>query len=201
MEALPLEEVRAAFEVNLFGQLAIIQASCRYCSPRPHRQSRRRGGAHRHPLRRRAVRLEGGVRIFSDALRLELHPLGLHVCSLRPARSARGRAKTSAASRKHRAGRRRARYGAMFRRLTARAAAVRKRAARLRSLRMRSCTRSPQRRRAALLVGKDARALSNMLAADGPASRSHRLKMLGLLTLWLGLIERDLVRLKHSRRF
>ncbi|MFC7400147.1 SDR family oxidoreductase [Chelatococcus sp. GCM10030263] len=190
MEALPLDTVRAAFEVNLFGQLAVIQAFLPLL----------------HPRRGRIVNLGSvGARItipfggvlcgskaafesFSDALRLELHPLGLHVSIIRPGSiHTPAVAKTLGGVDEAIAGwpeAARTRYGAMFRSFTARAVAREEAGSPpevVAEAILHALTAATPRTRYA--VGKDARALSLLprLLPDGLLDRI-RLKMLGLPT-------------------
>lgn len=86
METVDLAIVRKAFEVNLFGQLAVTQAflpmlraSCgrivNICSV----------GAHfTVPFGGVLCGCKSALESFSDALRLELYPLGVRVCMIEP---------------------------------------------------------------------------------------------------------------------
>ena len=190
MEALPLEAVRAIFEVNLFGQLAVIQAFLPLLLPRRGRIVNIGSvGAHiAIPFGGVLCGSKAAFESFSDALRLELHPLGLHVCIIEPGSiSTPAVAKTlggveEAIARWPEAAR--ARYGAMFRRFTARATAREEAGSPpevVAEAILHALTATTPRTR--YVVGKDARALSTLprLLPDRLLDRI-RLKMLGLPT-------------------
>ncbi len=86
MEAFALDAVRAAFEVNVFGQLAVIQAFLPLLLPRRGRIVNLGSvGAHiTIPFGGVLCGSKAAFESFSDALRLELRPLGLHVSIIQP---------------------------------------------------------------------------------------------------------------------
>lgn len=129
MEVVPLETVRAAFEVNVFGQLAVIQAFLPLL-PRGSGRIINLGSVGAHitiPFGGVLCGSKAAFEAFSDALRMELRPLGIHVSIIQP-----GSIKTPAVDKTlgsveeairqwPEAGR--ARYAALFRRFSARARA------------------------------------------------------------------------------
>lgn len=87
LEYVPLEDVRRQFEVNVFGQLAVIQAFLPLL-----RRTRGRIvnigsiGAHLSiPFGGVLCATKSAFRALDEALRLELHPFGLHVVLVEPA--------------------------------------------------------------------------------------------------------------------
>lgn len=127
MEVAPLDAVRTAFEVNVFGQLAVIQAFLPLL-PRGTGRIVNVGSVGAHitiPFGGVLCGSKAAFESFSDALRMELRPLGIHVAIIQP-----GSIKTpavdktlggveAAISRWPESGR--ARYAALFRRFSARA--------------------------------------------------------------------------------
>ncbi|GAB0119923.1 SDR family oxidoreductase [Acidisoma sp. 7E03] len=86
LEVVPLDAVRAAFEVNLFGQLAVIQA---FLPLLPSGAGRivNLGSVGAHitiPFGGVLCGSKAAFECFSDALRMELRPLGIHVVIIQP---------------------------------------------------------------------------------------------------------------------
>ncbi len=86
IEYVPLGDLQEIFEVNVFGQLAVIQAFLPSI-----RKSRGRivnissVGAHiAIPFGSPINASKSAFGTFSDTLRLELHPFGIHVCTVEP---------------------------------------------------------------------------------------------------------------------
>lgn len=86
VEYLPLEVLRHQFEVNVFGQVAVTQAFLPLI-----RQARGRivnigsvGGHITIPFGGALCGSKHAFRSLNDALRLELHPFGIHVCMIEP---------------------------------------------------------------------------------------------------------------------
>jgi NAD(P)-dependent dehydrogenase (short-subunit alcohol dehydrogenase family) len=86
MELVPLEELRRQFEINVFGQVAVIQA----CLPLI-RQARGRilnvssvGGRVTIPFNGAFCASKYALESISDALRMELLPWGIHVIVIEP---------------------------------------------------------------------------------------------------------------------
>ncbi|HEY3357773.1 MAG TPA: SDR family NAD(P)-dependent oxidoreductase, partial [Polyangia bacterium] len=86
VEYLPLDVLRQQFEVNVFGQIAVTQALLPLL-----RQARGRivnigsvGGHVTIPFGGALCGSKHAFRALNDALRLELHPFGIHVCMIEP---------------------------------------------------------------------------------------------------------------------
>jgi NAD(P)-dependent dehydrogenase (short-subunit alcohol dehydrogenase family) len=86
VEYLPLADLRLQFEVNVFGQIAVIQA----CLPLLRRAQGRIvnlgsvGDRITIPFGGALTASKSAFASLTDALRLELHPWGLHVCLIEP---------------------------------------------------------------------------------------------------------------------
>lgn len=86
MEIAPIAAVRAAFEVNLFGQLAVTQTFLPLL-PRGSGRIVNLGSVGAHitiPFGGVLCGSKAAFESFSDALRLELRPLGIHVVIIQP---------------------------------------------------------------------------------------------------------------------
>lgn len=190
LELAPLDTVRAAFEVNLFGQLAVIQAFLPLL-PRGSGRIVNLGSVGAHitiPFGGVLCGSKAAFEAFSDALRMELRPLGIHVSIIQP-----GSIKTPAVDktlggveqaieRWPEAGR--VRYAALFRRFSARANAREANGSDpdvvARTILLALTTPRPQAR---YPTGKDARMLTFLPRfVPDRALDLLRLKMLGLPT-------------------
>jgi NAD(P)-dependent dehydrogenase (short-subunit alcohol dehydrogenase family) len=86
LEYLPLEELRRQLEINLIGQLAVTKAFLPLL-----RKARGRivnvsslAGKLTTPFNEAYSAAKHGIEAFSDALRMELSPWGMHVCVVEP---------------------------------------------------------------------------------------------------------------------
>jgi NAD(P)-dependent dehydrogenase (short-subunit alcohol dehydrogenase family) len=129
MEVVDLDRVREAFDVNLFGQLAVVQTFLPLLRAKPGRIVNLGSvGAHiTIPFGGVLCGTKAAFTSFNDALRLELHPFGIRVCLIEPGsintpaveKTLGGVEQTISGWPKEAQDR----YGAMFRSFTTRAAA------------------------------------------------------------------------------
>jgi NAD(P)-dependent dehydrogenase (short-subunit alcohol dehydrogenase family) len=190
MEVVSLDTVRAAFEVNVFGQLAMIQAFLPLL-PRGTGRIVNLGSVGAHvtiPFGGVLCGSKAAFESFSDALRMELRPLGLHVVIIQPGSISTPAVEKTLGGVEEAIGRwteaGRTRYAGMFRQFSARAAAREQAgsdpAVVARAIHHALTTSQPKAR---YPVGKDASMLTLMprLLPDWLLDRL-RLTMLGLPT-------------------
>jgi len=86
LEYVSLEEMRHVFEVDVFGQLAVTQAFLPMLRKAPGRIVNISSvGAHiAIPFGGVLTACKAAFGLLSDALRLELHPFGMRVCTIEP---------------------------------------------------------------------------------------------------------------------
>ncbi len=86
MEYLPLDDLHYQFEVNVFGQIAMVQA-CLPLVRRGHGRIVNLGSVGDRitiPFGGALCSSKSAFASLNDALRLELHPWGIHVCLIEP---------------------------------------------------------------------------------------------------------------------